>query len=281
MTAWPRPGLCEPAMQRAVGGVRIEARGGANGTVLHDLAQSGCLRACFPRRHGGPLEAVIVNTAGGVADGDRLGVAITAGAGADMVVTTPSAERIYRARTDAAAAQVDIVLRVGAGARLGFLPQETLLFDRCALDRTLLVELAGDGCYVGVEALVFGRAAFGETLDQMRLRDTIRLRRDGRLLLHDAVRLQGEVGPHLAAAASACGGRAVATVMGVAPDIGLRLEPLRAVLGTTALEAGVSAWDGMLVARLLAADAQALRRGIVAALAVLRPDAALPRVWSS
>jgi urease accessory protein len=271
----------EDRVQRSVGSVGIVVRTGRQGTVLQGLAQSGCLRACFPRMRGGALEAVILNSAGGTTDGDRLRIDATAGPGTRLVLSTPSAERIYRARPEAKPATHDILLTLEDGARLDFLPQETILFDACALDRTLTIDMHGQADFLGVEALVFGRQDSGETLSHLRLRDTIRLRRDGRLLLQDAVRLDGDVDRLLQAAASAGGRRAVATLIHAAPDACAGLAALRGALCKAPAETGASAWDGLLVTRILAADAQALRRSVLIALAVLRPGQALPRVWNS
>ena len=75
------------------------------------------------------------------------------------------------------------------------------------------------------------------------------------------------------------GARAVATLVHVAPDAEAALDGACAALAATVGEAGASAWNGMLVARILAADGAALRaRGDrrVAGAAGARP---LPRVW--
>jgi urease accessory protein len=157
-----------------------------------------------------------------------------------------------------------------------WLPQETILFDRCALDRRLHVELAADAWFLGVESLVFGRAAMGESVALASLRDVIQVRRAGRLLLHDAIRLDGAVAATLQRAAIADGARAVATLVHVAPDTDAALDTVRDALPN----GGASAWDGMLVVRVLAADGASLRTAVVAALHVLRAGRPLPRVWN-
>ena len=102
--------------------------------------------------------------------------------------------------------------------------------------------MAPDASFLGVETLVFGRAAMGERVRTARLRDLIRVRRGNDLLLHDAIRLEGEVDAVLARPAVAAGARALATVVHVAPDAEARLDRVREV-------APASAWNGMLVAR--------------------------------
>jgi urease accessory protein len=167
---------------------------------------------------------------------------------------------------------------VADGAAAEWLPQETILFDRCALDRCLEVELADDSWFVGVEILVFGRAAMGETVRHGSIRDRVRIRRAGRLVLQDTTRLDGDVAARSQHPAIAGGARALALLIHVAPDAELRLDAVREALAEA--EAGVSAWNGLLVARILAPDSAKLRGAVVSALAALRGARTLPRVWT-
>ncbi|HVC62577.1 MAG TPA: urease accessory protein UreD [Acetobacteraceae bacterium] len=267
-------------LQRAAGELHVVFKRRGAQTVLDDLRQVGCLKARFPRV--GPEEwtsAVMLNISGGVAGGDRLDAAFELREGARATVTAQAAERFYRALPGSDAALVRNRLHVAAGAYLEWLPQETLLFDRCALDRRLDVDLADDAWFLGVESLVFGRAAMGERVEHAWLRDSIRVRRGGHWLLHDAVRLDGAVDAALQRAPIAGGARAVATLVHVAPDAEAAVDRVRVALADTTGEAGVSAWNGMLVARILIADAAALRRAVMTTLTVLRAPRALPRVW--
>jgi urease accessory protein len=224
------------------------------------------------------MEAVLINTSGGVTDGDQLDIALEVTRGAELTVSTPSAEKIYRALPGAPPARITVTARIAYGAALDYLPQETLLFEHSALDRTLSVDLHPEGRFLGVEALLFGRTLSGESLTSLRLRDTLRIRRGGQLILQDGVRLKGDVQASLSAPAASGGARAVATIVLAAPDAETRLEAVRAALG--AADAGASAWNGMLLARIVAADGQSLRRVVVAVLAQLR-EKPLPRLWAS
>ena len=198
-------------------------------------------------------------------------------AGAAATITSQAAERFYRALPGDAPAtlRTDIVLE--SAAALDWLPQEGILFDASALDRRLSVDMAADATFLGVESLVFGRAAMGERLRTTRLRDTIRIRRAGVLILHDAVRPPYDIGDALARPAIAAGARAVATILLVAPDAAAGLDALRTALA--AYEAGVSTWNDLLLARILAPDAAVLRRAVVAGLDCLRGGRILPRAW--
>jgi urease accessory protein len=268
-------------LQRATGDLRVTFRRREAATVLDDLRQSGCLKARFPRAEPEAwTTAVTLNTSGGVAGGDRLEAAFVVAAGARATITAQAAERFYRARPGSAPARVRTQITVADGAALEWLPQETLLFDRCAVDRLLSVELADDAWFLGVESLVFGRAAMGERVSQARLRDVIRVRRGGRLLLHDAIRLGGDVDALLGRRAVAGGACAVATLVHVAPDAEAALDDVREGLSRVPGEAGASAWNGMLLTRILAASGAALRVAVIAVLAVLRASRPLPRVWA-
>lgn len=271
-----------PALQRASGTLRLAAKLRDGGTALDVLYQAGCLKARLPRPEPGAwFSAVTLNSSGGIAGGDTLSGEITAGAGTRLTVTAQAAERFYRALPASPPARVATRLAVGAGAALEWLPQESILFDGSALTRTLDIELAEDAWFLGVEWLVFGRTAMGETVRRARIADTIRLRRTGRLVLHDAVRLPENVAAALARPAIGGGAVAMATILFATPSADAMLTPVRAALHAAGdgTQAGASAWDGMLLTRLLATNAAQLRRSVIAALAVLREARPLPRVW--
>ncbi len=219
---------------------------------------------------------MLLNTAGGVAGGDRLDTCITAGPGTMATVTTQAAERFYRALpgTDA---RVTATLDIAERAALEWLPQETILFDRCALRRELRVTMAEGAWFLGVEQWVFGRTAMGERVTHGRIHDLITIDRGRKKVLHDAVRFDGAVQDVLDRPASAAGGRAVATLIHVGPMAETHVAPLRSAL--VAWDAGVSAWDGMLVARIVAQNGACLRAAVVAGLNILRAGRPLPRVW--
>ena len=270
-------GFRSDALERANGELSLAFEQRAGRTVLAELYQKGSLRARFPRRDGsGWTSAIVVNVSGGVAGGDRLSTAISIGAGAEATVATLAAERIYRARRPSEVAHVATEVTVARGGACEWLPQETILFDRSSLERQLDIRLAEDARFLGVEMLVFGRSAMGERLEQSWLSDTIRVRRGERLVLHDAIRLDATA---LSRRAVASGMQGVATLIYAAPGAEGGLARLRAALATSAAEWGASAWDGIVLARVLAAEGVSLRAAIVAGLQALRGPRLLPRVW--
>jgi urease accessory protein len=122
---------------------------------------------------------VLINTAGGLTGGDRLQLSVDVGTMAAATITTQACEKFYRARDGHA--EVSCGLSVGAGGRLAWLPQETIVFERAAFSRRLDADL-GDGAEaLVVEATVFGRRAMGEAVGHAVFRDRWRIRHNGRL----------------------------------------------------------------------------------------------------
>lgn len=262
-------------MQRAHGRASVSFRSRDGQTCLDRLFQEGCAKLRFPRPLGtDDPQAIIINTAGGLTGGDRFGAEVTLAAGAAAAVTTQACERIYR--STGADAAVTNRLRLAADARLAWLPQETILFDGGRLSRSLDVDLADDAELVAVEAVLFGRQAMGETLHSGHLHDRWRIRRDGRLLFADDLRVGGNIAARLAPQPAMAGCRAMATVLfaGAAPE--RFLDQARSIIGPNG---GASAWNGKFLARLVEETGLALRRRLEPLLTLLLGGRPLPKVW--
>jgi urease accessory protein len=269
------PGGDLAGRQRARAEARASfARVGAR-TEPARLFETGGLRWRFPRSSN-PCEAAIVNTGGGVAGGDSYSVSLTLSEGAEVEAATPSAERIYR--SDGLAASIATRLTLEPGARLFWLPQETLLFDGARLERRLEVDTSGEAEFLMAETLVFGRLAMGETQIDASVRDSWRIRRDGQLVFADETRID-HAGATLERKAAGAGARALSTIVASSPNIEARLSDLRAALETAGsdIESGASAFDGLIVARLLAPSFDQLRMGLVASIIAL--GGRKPRLW--
>ena len=262
------------AGNRARGRIDVSVAAIAGRTRRERVAEEGSFRIRFPNTSGAEAEAVIVNTAGGIAGGDDFALSVAVGEGAQLAVTTAAAEKIYRAIDTQA--RMDVSLRVANTGRLRWLPQETILFDEARLHRTITVDLTGAASLVMAEAVVFGRAAMGETVRRGELIDRWRIRRDGRLVFAETLRLHGDVEALLARPASGNGALAVATLVIVPGDDGV-VAAARAAFESCSCETGVSAWNGIAVARLCAKDSAVLRRDLISVLNAV--GGALPRLW--
>ena len=274
-----QPIAAPPELERVRGRARVSFQRVGDETRLIEFYQSGSAKIRLPRvPAGAPKEAVLLNTAGGVTGGDHLAYEVAAGAGTSVVVTTQAAERVYR-RT-AGTAKIETSLTAGDGADLAWLPQETILFDNSALSRRLSADIAPSGSLLAVEAIILGRAAMGETARNLVVNDGWRIRRGGKLIFADGLRLDGNAEAMMARGATGRGATALATLLLVAPDAEARIDTARDALAGAEGEGGASAWNGMLLARLIAPTGQILRSDLIRLIERLR-CAPMPRVWQS
>src|SRR6202795_1984842 len=264
------------AGNRAVGRIAFTVAAGIGGSRRGRVHEAGSLRVRFPNGNSKTaLEAVIVNNAGGMTGGGRFDVDIEVRAHARLSVPTAAAEKIYRSLGPDT--NINVKLDVGPGGALAWLPQETIVFDQARLRRSIDIELARAANLVLAEAAVFGRSAMGETVVQGHFFDRWRLRVGGALVFAETLRLDGDIAQRLAQRAITGGGVAVASVIKY-PGGDADAVAVRDMQDRFAGEVGVSAWNGLVVARLVATDGAALRRDLVAVLTAL--DAApLPRLW--
>jgi urease accessory protein len=265
------------AANRAQGSVTFDVHQVEGVTRRHRLHESGSLRVRFPSPEAEGLSAVFVNTAGGIAGGDRFDIDIAVGAGSSLAVTTAAAEKVYRAQGPAA--EVNIALKAAAGARLSWLPQETILFDRARVSRQIDIDLAEGASLLLCEIVVFGRAAMGERMLHGEFVDRWRLRRGGRLVFAETVRLDGDIGAKLTESAVAKGGVAIGTALIVPGDEAV-VERIREAADKLSGEVGISAWNGFAMARFCAQDAARLRADMMAVLG-RASGVPLPRLWLS
>jgi urease accessory protein len=263
------------AANRAVGSVAFDVHLADGVTRRRQLHESGSLRVRFPSPEAQGLSAVFVNTAGGVAGGDRFEVDISAGEGSRLTLTTAAAEKVYRSHGPAA--QLNIALRAAANAHLAWLPQETILFDQARLERRIDIDLADSASLLLCEIVVLGRAAMGERMRHGRLIDRWRVRRGGRLVFAETVRLDGDIGATLDRPAVAKGGVAVGTAL-IVPGDESTVARIREASDRFGGEVGISAWNGFAMARFCAQDAARLRADMVTVLGQACGQA-LPRLW--
>jgi urease accessory protein len=263
------------AANRAQGAVTFDVHQVEGVTRRRQLHESGSLRVRFPSPEAEGLSAVFVNTAGGVAGGDRFDIATATGEGSRLVVTTAAAEKVYRAAGPPS--QINIALKLDAGSHLAWLPQETILFDRAQVLRRIDIDLAESASLLLCEIVVFGRSAMGERMLSGQFVDRWRMRRGGRLVFAETVRLDGDIGEKLRQPAIAKGGVAIGTAL-IAPGDEALVERIRALSESFGGEVGISCWNGFAMARFCAQDAAKLRADMMAVLG-RASGSTLPRLW--
>lgn len=281
-----------PQFQRTQGSGRIGTKRVGDRTRIDTLYQQGASKIRIPDAPWDPgLEAVIINTAGGVTGGDDLAWHAEAGAGTDLTVTTQACEKVYKA--DTGTAEVTVHLSVAQGASLHWLPQETILFDRSNLTRSIHADIADDATLLLVEPVILGRRAMGETFTHGRWRDHWRIHHNGQLIHAENVHLHAPFADHLVDPAGLDGHTALVTMLLVGNHAEAKLEGARAMMQNQPdVVAGASHWQvagqsgatDKLVIRMLAPDGYALRHAMIPLINHLAssPDRQthVPKIWS-
>lgn len=263
-------------LQRVEAEGRISVKHTPRGSVLDRLHQAGAAKIRFPvSADPSVCEAVLINTAGGLTGGDSLSWTIHAGERTSLTCVSQACERIYRSR-DGEPARLSVKIRLDQNARLNWLPQETILFDGCALERSLEAELAPGASLLILETFVFGRAAMGEIVGRASVHDRWVIRRDGKLAFADNVRFDGEVDELLQRRAIAAGDRALATVAFISPDAEGHLAFVRENFPGIAS----TAFAGKFLARLSAKGSYELRQRLIPLVVRLCGGYKMPKVWA-
>jgi urease accessory protein len=271
-------------LQRADGCGRIVLSGSENGTRIEDVFERSPIRVMFPTiGHGAVQEAVLINTGGGIAGGDRLECSVTALPGASIAVTSQAAEKVYRALHDPA--RVATSLKARESARLAWLPQETIVFNGARLHRTTEIELFSGAELLALEWLVLGRAAHGEIVVDGSVLETWSVKKDGRLIWADSLRISDEIFPHLNTKALLSNFNSIATLVYYGPELDRRLEVLREILSTLGCDCAVTLVSGIIVARFAAKQSCDLKLALRSFLQHFAPELSpgpfrVPKMWS-
>jgi urease accessory protein len=235
-------------LQRADGSCRILLGDSEGGTRIMDVFQQSPIRVIFPRIGGAAVkEAVLINTAGGIAGGDRLGCSVTVLPKASIAVTSQAAEKVYRALDEPA--RIATKLKVCETAKLAWLPQETIVFNWARLSRETEIDLSAGAELLALEWLVLGRAAHGEHMVGGHITDSWRVKKDGRLIWADTFRATDETFPHLHRKALLSNRRAVATLIYFGPDLDIRLEFVREIASSLECDCAATSVGGLIIVR--------------------------------
>ncbi|ACK50956.1 Urease accessory protein UreD [Methylocella silvestris BL2] len=243
-------------LQRSEGGARLSARWISGGTRLHALRQTSPCRIFFPRRNDpAVLEAILVNSSGGLVEGDRISISVEVGCGATVIMRTQAAEKIYRSLTRETVIATELV--IGRGGFLDWRPQEAILFDGARLSRSQSFVVEADSRFLSGEVVIFGRIARGETFAHGELRDAVTVRCGGRLLFADRLRLGGEVAALRHARFGLGGSAGLASILYFGPGAARLLPFARARAEQRC--GGATLVNGILLARFLHPDETRLR----------------------
>src|SRR5262249_35250906 len=145
------------------------------------------------------------------------------------------------------------------GAKLAWLPQETIVFNRGRLSRKTEIELSSRAELLALEWLVLGRAAHGEEMVGGHIADSWHLRKDGRLIWADGFHAADDVFSHLNRTALLSHCKALATLIYFGPRLEVRLELVRDIAPSLECHCAATCVGGLVVIRFAAEESSALR----------------------
>ena len=225
---------------------------------------------------------VAVHTAGGMVGGDRLMAEWELQPQTQVLMTTPTASKIYR--SNGATTQQLINLKLGNSAFLEWLPQESIIFDGANYQQKLQVDLAPNAIWFGWEINRFGRSARGEKFLQGHWQSHTEIWRAGLPLWIDRQQLPA----HMSLSSNGLAGYPVAATLAL---VGRKIEAevLDQIRGLTTLNSstcsfGVSRLIEGLICRYRGDSTQAVRQWFIDIWQILRPlylqrQICSPRVW--
>lgn len=260
------------------------ARGAA--TVLTRRQHRGPLTVQRPFYPEGPAvcQVTLLHPPGGLVGGDQLQLTATLDAGAQALITTPAASKIYRSTAAVACQQQHFHL--AAGAALEWLPQETILFSGARFRSQTRVDLAPGGRFLGWEITCLGRPACAERFDAGHGAIALELWEDGQPLFIERGRYAG--GGALLTAAWGLGNQPVVgtwLALDAPPEL---TDALRTPLSEVADPArwGLTRLPRVLALRYRGPSAAEARALFIRAWMLVRPtllgrDALPPRIWAT
>ena len=284
LSVWCQRNPSDKDLQRANGVGRVVLGSFGGGTRIKDLFQRSPIRIMFPGSGVGTLEeAVLINTAGGIAGGDRLEYGITALANASIAVTSQAAEKVYRALDEPS--RITTKLSAHGLAKLAWLPQETIVFNRASINRQTEIEISSGSELLALEWLVLGRAAHGEEVVGGCIIDSWRVKRDGRLVWADTFRATDDMFSHLHRTALLSDCKAIGTLIYFGPQVDARLEGLREMALRSGCQCAATLVAGLVIVRFAARLSSDLRWAVRGALQQFSRELGggpfrVPRMWS-
>ncbi len=262
-------------------------------TLARERIHSGPLRLLkthYPEGDG-VAHAVIVHPPAGIVSGDQLEIAVAVESAAHAVITTPGAQKWYRAHDlpEATPARAHTHLRIAEGATLEWLPMESMIYDGCVGEQQLNFAIARGGKLLAWEMQQWGRSARGETFTRGTFSQRIAVTLGEDLAWTETMHLSGG-GALLTSPTGLAGMPCVGTiiVVGVTDVVGC-LEKARACCEGSALattSGATSPFASGIVIKAVASEMETLRTLFVQLREIVRPflcarDAVGLRVWAT
>jgi urease accessory protein len=238
----------------------------------------------------------LLHPPGGLVSGDRLTVDIQLQTDARVLVTTPGAGRVYRARVDRSLQQLRTTLVLSEGAVLEYLPQETIVYPSASAQLDTLIHMAPGSRFIGWEICCLGLPASDLRFSDGELKQRLSIFAGNTPLLIERFELNAH-NRALVDAAVGLRGQPVTALMVAGPltadqladaALDMLVEQLRAVIAAYQSVAlcAVTVINGFVTARYLGGNADEAKRMFISLWQQLRPaltgrEACAPRIWAT
>lgn len=256
---------------------------GADGTILSKNRHSGPLRVQRPLYpETGVCHVYLLHPPGGVVGGDRLEIHAEVKSVAAALITTPGATKFYRSGGGRAAQES--YLCVEENGWLEWLPQESIVYPGAQVEVVTQVNLAGGAGFMGWEIVCIGLPACGRPFTFGRLETTLDIRRDGRPLFIDRLRIMSTDDLHRPTGLRGCSVSATFVATGGNPEM---LTPLRQIVNAYPERlAGITLIEDLLVTRYIGDSSAEAKTLFQETWTWLRPrlagrTACPPRIWAT
>ncbi len=238
----------------------------------------------------------------GIVSGDVLHVDLDLPQGAHVLLTTPGANRFYRARHDASIGNPEqkqiTTIDIASQAKCEHFPLETIVYDGAEGINQVIVKLQSDSVYLGWDITSLGLPSSGQTFEQGKFSQLNQVFCDDKLIFHDRIvvepqhthSLGGSIQQHSAGLAN---NHVFATLLAYAPNAQVcqtkQQEVIRKLRGlieerNAQTLVSVTHIGQLIIIRYLGKQAEQCKQIFVALWKVLRPlylerDGSVPRIW--
>lgn len=268
--------------------LQLQFERGSQRTKLQRAKHVGPLRVQRPfYPEGDVCHLYILHPPGGIVPGDALSLDVTLQPGSTVLLTTPSAGKIYGSDARQHPQQQGFFANLREESCLEWLPQETIVFSGAQAELNNRFELQGTAQLIAWDIVCLGRHASGEQFRQGNCVQRIDVSRNGKPLLRECCHWQG--GSALLDAQWGMGGNVVSgTLFATLETTRQQLDTWREAIEQLRLlgEWGVSQKPGIFIARYLGMSAAECRRGFETLWSLLRPLVngklmCRPRIWNT
>lgn len=254
-------------------------------TIMGPTSHFGPLRVQRPFYPEGNdlLHVYVLHPPGGLVGGDLLNIELNAKPDSHVLMTTPSAGKLYRNETDLSQGQ-ETRINVAHGASVEYLPQENIVFNGANGDLSTHINIEGDGQFLGWEITTLGRQHGDEPFEQGMLNQSIKIYRDGRPIFLDRMHIHHD--DNTLHSLNTLASKTVFGTFVIATQKALDLEDWQHNCNqiSTNYTLAVTQKPGIIIARALGIHTEAVKKALEGIWHSLRPmilerPACVPRIW--